>query len=345
MKIEKLFQLDGLTPIDRFTKDQVKELQLALKTLGFDAGPVDGDPGSRTRSAWLAFIAARFGSNMILIGRDAVSLLEGELRKTDGDGSGSSGGGSIDLTFKLKLLSKITRDVGLHRLTREQMRELQTALYRLGYPVGDLDGLLGPKTRTAWAEFEKDVFGGNDLLVGPVSVDLLQRKLDKIGGGRIHDFSNKEGVIEAIKWECGVQEIGLKTQIAYVCATVEWETARTFKPVREAFWLSEKWREDNLRYFPYYGRGYVQLTWENNYRKYSELLGIDMVGSPDLAMEENVALFILVHGFKTGGFTGRKITDYINESQTEFVDARRCINGTDHDEDIAKLAENYVKIV
>ncbi len=350
MRFEKLLTLSALTPIDRLTRDQVKELQSALNELGFDAGAVDGSPGPRTRNAWLAFIAKTFGSNMILIGRDAVKLLETEIAKhsdddgdDDGGGAGPSGGGTTDLTLKLKLLSKIRRDTSLSRLTREQMRELQTALYRLGYPVGDIDGLLGPKTRTAWAEFETDVVGGNRLLVGPVSVDILQRKLDKIGGGRVHDFSDKEGVIEAIKWECGVHDIGLKTQMAYVIATTEWETARTYKPVREAFWLSEEWREENLRYFPYYGRGYVQLTWENNYRKYSELLGIDLVGSPDLAMNENVALFVLVHGFKTGAFTGRKITDYINESKTDFVSARRCINGTDHDDDIAKLAEKHLE--
>ena len=345
MKIEKLFELQSLTPIDRLTRDQVKELQAALNELGFKAGTVDGSPGSKTRSAWLAFIAATFGSNMILLGRDAADLLDKKLAERVGGGSGTGGEGTPDLTLKLKLLSKIRKDVALHQLTRDQMRELQTALHRFGYPVGTIDGWVGTRTRTAWAEFEKDVFGGNKLLVGPVSVDILQKKLDKIGGGRIHDFSNKEGVIEAIKWECGVQDIGLKSQIAYAVATVEWETARTFKPVREAFWLSEEWRKENLRYFPYYGRGYVQLTWEKNYQKYAEILGIDLVGKPDLAMDENVALFVLVHGFKTGAFTGRKITDYINESMTEFVDARRCINGTDHDEDIANLAEKYLKLL
>ena len=51
-----------------------------------------------------------------------------------------------------------------------------------------------------------------------------------------------------------------------------------------------------------------------------------------------VALFALVHGFKTGTFTGRKITDYINRSETDFVNARRCINGTDK---ATEIAERY----
>jgi hypothetical protein len=49
--------------------------------------------------------------------------------------------------------------------------------------------------------------------------------------------------------------------MAYVLATTQWETAQTFKPVREAFWKDEEWRRVNLaRYYPYYGRGFVQLT-------------------------------------------------------------------------------------
>lgn len=341
MKIEKLIRLKKLTPIGDLTRDQVRELQKALKELGYNVGVIDGIPGSKTRSAWLQLMADTFGSNLILIGPDAAKLLQLKLTDSVSDNNDSDDDKS-QMALKLRILSKIKAPIPIHRLRRDQLRELQTALHRLGYPVGDIDGLYGPKSRNAWAEFEADTFGGNQLLVGPVSVDMLQRKLDKIGSGRVHDFSKPEGTIEAIKWECKAQEIGLKTQIAYVLATVEWETARTFKPVREAFWLDEEWRRENLRYYPFYGRGFVQITWEKNYKKYSDILGIDLVGKPDLAMNENVALFILVHGFKTGTFTGRKITDYISEFQTDFVNARRCINGTDKAESIAKLAKKYL---
>ena len=245
--------------------------------------------------------------------------------------------------MKLIQLTTITEPTPVNQLTEEQIRELQKALSLLGYSLGEIDGLIGPKTRNAWAEFKTDVFRGNPTLIGPDSISTLQKKLDDIGESRVHDFSTKEGTINAIKWECKAQDIGLNTQIAYVLATVQWETAQTFKPVREAFWRSEDWRKNNFRYYPYYGRGYVQLTWKNNYQKYSQILGVDMVNNPDLAMDHNIALFILVHGFKTGTFTGRKITDYITRSQTDFVNARRCINGLDHAHDIASLAEDFLK--
>lgn len=143
--------------------------------------------------------------------------------------------------------------------------------------------------------------------------------------------------------ECQKQGLTIPEQIAYVLATVQHETAGTYKPVKEAYWKDEAWREANLtRYYPFYGRGYVQLTWESNYQKYADILGIDLVGDPDLALEPKTAAFILVHGFKTGAFTGKKITDYIDEEGYDFVEARRCINGLDKCDEIAALAEKHL---
>jgi predicted chitinase len=246
---------------------------------------------------------------------------------------------------KLTLLQTISEPRPIGELSEEQLRELQTALSILGYPVGDIDGLIGPKTRSAWGEFEADFFEGDPDLIGPDAIETLQKQVEVAGLEKDYDFSTKDGTMAAIKQECRAQGIGLKTQIAYVLATVEWETARTFRPVKEAYWNSEEWRRDNLRYYPYYGRGYVQLTWKNNYEKYSKILGIDLVNNTEMAMEPNIALFILVHGFKTGTFTGRKITEYIDSHKTDFLNARRCINGRNKAHEIKKLAEKYLQTV
>ncbi len=162
-----------------------------------------------------------------------------------------------------------------------------------------------------------------------------------------HDFSTKEGTIAAIKSECASQGLGIKTQIAYVLATVDHETAHRFQPVSEAFWLKDpdtylKTHLPSSRYYPYYGRGYVQLTWKNNYEKYAQLLGLDLVNHPQLASNPEVALFVLVHGFKTGTFSGRKLSDYVDIHKTDFVNARRCINGLDKAQAIAEMARSYL---
>lgn len=149
---------------------------------------------------------------------------------------------------------------------------------------------------------------------------------------------NKINTIIAKCLEMGMTQ---KEQIAYVLATVKHETNDTFDPVREAYWLSETWRKKYLRYYPYYGRGYVQLTWLDNYKKYGEILGIDLVNEPDLAMDPDTAAFILIHGFMNGTFTGSKIDDYIDKNSVNYKRARRCINGMDKASLIAHYAREF----
>lgn len=130
----------------------------------------------------------------------------------------------------------------------------------------------------------------------------------------------------------------LRNQTAYVLATAYWETARKMKPVREmggeAYLRSKK-------YYPYVGMGYVQLTWERNYRDWSNRIGVDFVKNPKLLLEPKHAVRILVEGMKLGTFTGKKLSDYITLQKSDFVNARRIVNGTDKAADIAKLAKDY----
>lgn len=135
-----------------------------------------------------------------------------------------------------------------------------------------------------------------------------------------------------------------RKQMAYILATVKHETNNTFKPVAEAYWLknSEEWlRKHHPDYYPYYGRGYVQITWKANYKKFGEILGIDLVRHPELALKEDVALKILIIGFQDGLFTGKKISDYISGDKCDYVGARRCINGSDKAAKIAGYAFEY----
>lgn len=240
----------------------------------------------------------------------------------------------------------ITTAILISELPGDALKQIQTGLNTLGYPVGPLDGLFGPRTRNAWAEFKADHHRSEPEWIGPDSFKLLNELVLEIATpGKTHDFKTKQGTIDAIIYECKQQHMGQDAQIAYVLATTEWETARTFQPVKEAYWLSEDWRRKNLRYFPYYGRGYVQLTWKTNYQKYGRILGFDLAGNPDKALDPNIALFVLVHGFKTGTFTGRKLSDHINANKVDYVNARRCINGLDKANEIADLARKWRAIV
>lgn len=133
----------------------------------------------------------------------------------------------------------------------------------------------------------------------------------------------------------------LRNQAAYVLATAYWETARTMKPVIEAFWKSEAWRERNLRYYPWHGRGFVQLTWEKNYKRAEDKLGVSFTKNPNLAQEPKHAAAILVIGMKEGWFTGKKLSQYITLHKSDFKGARRIVNGTDRAATIANMARKY----
>ncbi len=251
--------------------------------------------------------------------------------------------------MKLSELTTIPNDKStpISQLNAAQLTELQTALVKLGYPAGDIDGKYGHNTRNAWSEFMEDTNPQDeDDSIDTNSLNKLQQLLDEAKPDPAYDFTSKQGTIDAIKNECVRQGIGLKTQIAYVLATVEHETNKTFKPVIEAYWLDDPdayLKTHHAEYYPYYGRGYVQLTWDYNYEKYGKLVGKDLLKHPELALETEIALFVLVHGFKTGAFTGRKIADYINAHETDFVNARRCINGKDKATEIAELAKKHLE--
>lgn len=148
------------------------------------------------------------------------------------------------------------------------------------------------------------------------------------------------GDTQLILDECKSKNV-LRNQAAYILATAYWETAETMKPVREAYWMSEQWRKDNLRYYPWYGRGYVQLTWESNYKRADLELGTNVSNDPDAALRSRTAVKILVKGMMHGWFTGKSLPDYVTLQKSDFINARRVVNGRDRASEIARIANAY----
>lgn len=162
---------------------------------------------------------------------------------------------------------------------------------------------------------------------------------------------------------CNDPRLNKAEHIAYIMATVKHETANQFVPVREAYWLSEEWRKRNLRYYPWYGRGFVQITWEDNYYKaelnitaaelathksYREIgdkLGTDLVDNPDLALRWDYAYEILVQGMLEGWFTGKSLADFNSNGHFDAVNARKIVNGLDRASLIAAYAKEYLPSV
>jgi hypothetical protein len=134
--------------------------------------------------------------------------------------------------------------------------------------------------------------------------------------------------------------------IAYALATIFHETAGSFQPVEEGYYLGKRAKafQRKLRYYPYFGRGFVQLTWKKNYIQAGKTLGIDLISDPSLALEPDHAFDILTEGLFRGWFGG-KLTTYINDKETDYVEARRCVNVLDKAGLIAGYATSFEKIL
>lgn len=146
--------------------------------------------------------------------------------------------------------------------------------------------------------------------------------------------------------------------LAYALATTHHETDRTFKPIREyggtSYFMKmyditgdrPELATKNGNTTPgdgakYYGRGFVQLTWKNNYKTMSGVCGVDLVADPDRALELPIATPILFYGMIKGTFTGKKLADYFGPDVEDWVNARRIINGTDKANAIADYGKRF----
>ncbi len=129
-----------------------------------------------------------------------------------------------------------------------------------------------------------------------------------------------------------------KNQIAYILATVKWES--NFKNIKEFWWKNKRYWKDN-----YFGRGYVQLTHKSNYRKFTNIIrknklqfkdnfwnnldkeDLNLVKNPDSILKSNdLAAFILIHWMKEWLFTWKKLSDFVNEHMVDFYNARNIVN-------------------
>jgi putative chitinase len=129
--------------------------------------------------------------------------------------------------------------------------------------------------------------------------------------------------------------------LAYCLATAYHETAATMQPIAEyGEGAGHSYGEPAGPYGNcYYGRGYVQLTWEENYAKGEDILrdkyahpACEIHQFPDKLLEEpEASALILFDGSVYGWFTGASLQQYFIKSQgiEDAYNARRVINGTD----------------
>lgn len=144
------------------------------------------------------------------------------------------------------------------------------------------------------------------------------------------------------EWEAGYSDRDDRW-LAYMLATVYHEVARTMQPIEEyGKGKGRKYGEKTPPYgHVYYGRGYVQLTWDYNYKDAGKKIGVDLLQYPEKALEPEVATKILFRGMTEGWFTGKKLADYFSPDKEDWVNARRIVNALDHANQIAGYGHAY----
>jgi hypothetical protein len=128
--------------------------------------------------------------------------------------------------------------------------------------------------------------------------------------------------------------------LAYALATTIHETASTMWPIEEygapTCGGAEYAKVDPETGNRFYGRGYVQLTWKDNYRSSTSKLGLsgedDLVWHPEKALDPFIAGHIMFRGMLEGWFRsdskGRQtLTRYFNDTTDDAYTAREIING------------------
>lgn len=150
--------------------------------------------------------------------------------------------------------------------------------------------------------------------------------------------------------------------LAYVLATAFHETGRELQPVREGFCSSDQGsinavtslfnrgiigenyalREANGQ--SYFGRGLVQITFGDNYKRLGQAIGIgnDLYDNPSLALNMEIAVKILFKGMIDGSYTSHSLRKYFFEDRTDWVNARKIINRLDKADLIADYGQKFL---
>lgn len=125
--------------------------------------------------------------------------------------------------------------------------------------------------------------------------------------------------------------------LAYCFATDYHETSQEMQPIEE-YGLGagmEYGKPDPETGETYYGRGYVQLTWKDNYARATSEIGLegddDLVWHPTKAMDPVIAAMIMFRGMVEGWFrSGNTLGKFFSETADDPFGAREIINGDKH---------------
>ncbi len=195
-----------------------------------------------------------------------------------------------------------------------------------------------------WHRQGNAAYPGSGLVCNPpfverfVNLYMKQFGAPSAGLTTLTDFIVDDPAIGDIRWA------------AYMLATAWLETSYTYDPVPErnrggthAYAAPVTWDDaaGKAHTHRYYGRGYVQLTWLDNYRRLGADIGVGdkLAKDPSLLLHAATAYQVMSYGMTHGSFTGVGLARFIHDATCDYRGARAIINPHDHADPIAAKAE------
>jgi peptidoglycan hydrolase-like protein with peptidoglycan-binding domain len=148
---------------------KLEEVQVILKSDGYEPGNMDGRMGKETRDAIKAFQESIGLKSTGYIDKITLTQLEDSRRTKE------------ILESKKNYGLKSTKEASQKGLSKAEFRpitkDVQTALKNAGFNPGSFDGKIGPRTRQAIKDFQKSKGLVPDGVVGPKTWANLSKYL------------------------------------------------------------------------------------------------------------------------------------------------------------------------
>jgi putative chitinase len=280
--------------IRELSKDNLCELQELLQIYGYPV-EADGECGPNTIRSFNEFKEANYLGELNYITTSTISKLK--TRKC------------VDDTP----LSSIEQTTVIPLLTKEQLTKLQSLLNLRGYDVL-IDGKYGEETLIALNSFKADKNLDEPGFLCPTTVNLLLNKEIIVENNLVYYKLLDLGMpLSSIK--------NIKTYLSYIQKyTKEYEINT---PLRVAAFLSQlAYVSESLNSIEeissganyeyryelgnevkgdgklYKGRGLRKIRGKNEYKLYSDLLQIDLMNEPTLALEPDIAVQLICEFWK-----------------------------------------------
>lgn len=186
-----------------------------------------------------------------------------------------------------------------------------------------------------------DLKGKIDDIITSLDMTFTKEKFMSFYPGNAEAATCYDSVCKALKDEGILSDLTLIGALA----TARVEVGRAFKPIKEIssgaqyegrLDLGNTQPGDGVKYK---GRGYIQLTGRSNYTNYGQVLGIDLVNNPDLALTIENSAKIQAKYFKY------KTIDLWCKAK-DWVKVRQLVNGGSNGlTEFQSVVGQYLKLI